>query len=352
MNVRGAARDIAAEGAALVEWWTGVLAAALPSWARRFMPPRAILLVDPRANTVTEYPGGRLLPNRGAEDGTGGLAGTVAARAKAEPRPHIALRLHEVIRTTAVYPYAARHDLRDLVALDIDRLSPFSRSDVLCSYDSLKADKTANTIHVSVCIARMADVADAVSKGQAFGAPLRYVGPADGPPWEHNLLDGKARRYRTVSAAPLLWIAAAGLVMANLAIPLVTTALEARRLTDDIVVLEETVRTRSAERQVTADAAVRQATFVDERTSLVPALAALTGVLADEARLTRLVFDAGKLDISGTTNETSTLVSTLLDHPLIARVTYAAPVSVEPEDGTETFRLMIDTRADQTGAAP
>jgi general secretion pathway protein L len=176
-------------------WWTGELARAAPAVSRTavqrrrvrpvlaFAAGEAVLWVPgvvagtlelvPRAHvSLAGDPKAVAQAGRSAiEDLARGVYGGVVA----EPRLRVALPEAQVLRKTLVLPAAVEENLRQTIAWDLDRYTPFSPEQLYFDAVIAARDLEKKTVHVEWAAALRSHVDQAVKQARAWGATVVAV---------------------------------------------------------------------------------------------------------------------------------------------------------------------------------
>jgi general secretion pathway protein L len=321
-----------------LRWWRAELLGLVPAWLRRSPAVLAVTLApDGTCGAVLHrsgQPPRSVLPPCSSTD-----ALATAARGM---QVLLAVGLAEALTRRIALPFAAANQLEEVLALDLDRQTPFRADEVAFAARVVARDPASRMLTAALTVAPRHAVARATQLAGRLGLRLHYVGPAPAPPWHDDL---KPRAAAGAAAAPVargLWALAAALLLAAAIVPawraqqqldaLHAELAQARRQADAVLAR------RAAQDAVAAPAALL-ATLGAPTSTLV---AALTAALPDDAVLRRLVLRAGRLEITGSSAGTAELVVGLSAAPGFAQVEYRSPVVAA--GAREDFHLALSPR--------
>lgn len=252
-----------------------------------------------------------------------------------------------VLRRTLTLPAAAEARLRDVLAHEIDRQTPFSADQVSFEGRVLGRDATGQSLRVELLVmprARLEQELQAIGPlaARLAGADVR---DADGRGLGINLLthtqrargSDPSRRLNLALAgvAALALLLALGLVRFNR-----SEALEALRA--DVAQANTEVReARLARNQLVAK--VEAANFLATRRAASPTmlelLDELTRRIPDDTSVDKLTVDDGRLVMVGQSRAAPALVGLLQDSPLLEEPALTGAVQADPRTGRDRFTL-------------
>lgn len=320
-----------------LRWWRAELLGLVPARLRRARTVLAVTLApDGTCGAVLHRAGQTprdVLPAGSSTDALAGITHGLRAR--------LAVGLPQSITRKLALPLAAADRLQEVLALDLDRQTPFRAAEVAFAVREIARDPAARMLTASLTVAPRDAVARARLLATTLGLRLHYAGPTPAPPWQDDLKPRAAGTH----AAPVvrgLWALAAALLLATAILPawraqqrldaLETELAQARRQADAVLA-------RRAEQDAVAAPAALLATLGTSATTLV---AALTAALPDDAVLRRLVLRDGRLEITGSSAGTAELVVSLSAAPNFAQVEYRSPVVAA--GARENFHLALSPR--------
>jgi general secretion pathway protein L len=320
-------------GSGLV-WWAGELLGMLPAPVRRWFETRPSLIAEPLAGG-----GYRLTRN--------GRVVMEAAGDGRRPRP-VTLRLPReaaLIRETPA-PGLPDHDLRRMLELDIDRLTPFRPDQVFVDVVVDGSPRRA------VVAAIQRDLAvRAIEHARASGLDPRVLGVAASSPAEAALDFLPKMRETLLEPGPsanrtLIWGAIAVLAVANLGAAIGRDMLDVRALRARVEGQRPQVSQVRALRRKVLSEERRRSEIVTRRTGGEPLrmLDALTGALPDGAWVDRLVFDGRAVRVSGYRQDQVDVAAALRAAPLLVNVRNSGSDVLTRQAAGQPFDLTVDLR--------
>jgi general secretion pathway protein L len=344
--------DLSRTLAGLLRWWGSQLAAMLPARLRiRIGRAPTVLALTPIAPDLWQptlhRPGQP--PETLAATADTALPALAATLRAAQRQPlHLALAMPEALTRRVVLPIGAAGQLSEVLALDLDRQTPF-RSDQACfAWHEIGRDTAVGSLTVALTVAPRAALLAAGERAQRLGLTLIHAAPEATPPWDTALT-----RAAGLGAAPrgTLLPALGTMIGAGVLAALLLPGWQAGQ------------RISATEAEVAALRplleAARHAAATSQAASVPPpvagpaavaVLAEMARALPDQAVLRRLVLRDGRLEILGTAPGAADLVVVLAQRPRLAQVEFRAPV-VAAEGGREQFHLSVALRTSATGAA-
>jgi len=318
-----------------LKWWIDELAGMAPAAVRGWFETRPSLTAEPLAD------GGYRLTRQGR---------TVmqASGSPRRPRP-VTLRLAPeaaLIHETPV-PAMGERDLRRMLELDIDRLTPFRPDQV---FVDVVLDGAGPRRAVVAAIPREVAV-QALEQARAAGLDPRVLGVAAAAPAALALDFLPA--VRDAGAAPrsnpnrrLIWIAVAALAVLNLGAAIGRDMLEVRALRERVEVQRPQVdRVMSVRRKVLAEDR-RRARIARRRADGEPLrmLDAVTGAVPAGAWVDRLAFDGRAVRVSGYRQDAVDVAAALRSAPLLTHVRGSGADLPTRQAAGQPFDLTADLR--------
>ena len=273
---------------------------------------------------------------------------------------NVTLRLPagQVLRPNVEVPIAAAENLREVLAFEMDRHTPFSADEVLFDFRVTGSDAELQRLGIELLVARKRDVDRALALAGTMGlSPECVTGPAAGEPGaeDFNLLP-RADRPRPSRLVPRLvaMTAVVTLVLAG-----VTLGLWFERQQETLERLEARVaelraatgETGRLEQKVAHLLAV-SGYLVEQkrrRPQMVEILDEVTRRLPDEHWLISYSFRNGTVRLAGYSDDPSSVLRLLEQSSLFSEARFAAPVTMDPRIGKERFN-MVATVAREDGA--
>ena len=347
---------------AFARWWGRELTASMPGPLRKLMAParRRLVVQIGRGRAVIRRQGGRDAEVLGEID-LAASQDTAARRLLRRAGRGVAEKgvlippgqsLHKVVSL----PAAAAENLREVLAFEMDRLTPFRADDVYYDYRVVAADGPGDRhrgerMGVDLLVAARADVDRAVATVRAWGLDPDFVGVAEMPGADFNLLPRAANTHGRVAAWANggLAVAAVALALVALVMPVqlqqrTLARVEADAAAAHAVALQvDVLRSRLADVVARGDAlAVRRS----RELSVVALLDEVTRRLPDETWLVQLSRRGDALILAGFSSKATALISLLEDSALFSDVQFGSPVTPDRSVNLERFNI---TAVLQTG---
>jgi general secretion pathway protein L len=264
-------------------------------------------------------------------------------------------------------PKAAIARADAILQVDLERTTPF-RDDVLAGWYRPPQESGGEQVLLNHIILKKDLIAPLIEDIRATRLPIKAIFPIDddGNRLPANLLPA-AERSGASAMTGLRWLAVACFAALYLftmaAIWLTISGLDTALATVDRDVAQATEQAHEITRIATeADALAAQ--LSQPRLSKIAATPVtavweeVTRLLPDSTWLTSLRFEEGTVQIDGNSSNASGLIPLLAASPLFQNVTFASPVTRDPQKGTERFQIKIlvakhgEAKADQTQAVP
>jgi len=257
------------------------------------------------------------------------------------------LPVSQVLRRTLALPAAAEPRLREVLAFELDRQTPFSADQVSYQGRVLSRDTAAQQLGVELLVLPKSRLdAELLALG-TLGADLAGVDvvDADGRRLDVNLLPESRRQHRHDPVRRLNAALAAAAAMALLATLLLTLA-NRREVRDDFrsQVAAATVEARQArllrsQLQVSAQAANFLAATRASRPTMLEVLDDLTRRMPDDTALDKLAINDDNLVMVGYSSAAPALVALLQDSPLLVEPALSGAVQADPRTGRDRFTI-------------
>jgi general secretion pathway protein L len=341
------AREVMATAGAAVGWWTGELVGLLPARLRRASGTSLIVEATPTG----------LLVGRDTLQGWETLAAFeaevpgkwVGRQGSAEPAgAMLRLPANLVLARTITLAAAAAENLHEVVGFQLDRYTPFELEEVYLGCRVVGHDPDAEVIDVAVAVVPRADVKALFGAAASRGIACTRVFVADGASGGDLELDlgtsedtAPAGRWRR-----LLWVAAAVLLVLDLAVPLVRGHARLGALQHELAVVRSEAQAVAALRNE-VDQAVEQAAIPVQRwrrTPLSMLLTELTRLVPDTGWVTQMQIDSNTVQLTGYSASANALIPILEQSQLLANAAFRSPVTQDPVHGVEQFHLSVDLR--------
>jgi general secretion pathway protein L len=248
-------------------------------------------------------------------------------------------------------PVMAAADLRDALAFQIDRQTPFSPDDVYFDYRVRDRDNDAKRLSIELVVAPRTVVERAVTtaRGLGFDPAAVSVGGINGAdPFELNLLP-RAMASRRRNFRPLLSIAAIVALLAG-AWTIANAALDRRVANADALTERvDLARLRASKMQELKDerdALKVESQFLSQRKAQEPKpvlfIEELTRALPDHTWLFHLQQDGTRLRLSGFTSDASSLIGLIDALPMFTSPKFGSPVTRDPRREKDRFNIVAE----------
>ena len=341
---------------AFFAWWFGQLAELLPAWLRRPSPPRAdALIVAPttpldqagvvavalrRAGKETQL--GRFLP--GAPE---------LSRLPHSPRLPVVLRVGQadILEKTLNLPLAARSELDQVLAFEMDRETPFTAEEVYWAYLIDAVDPHNGRISVRLILIPKARLAPLLQPLAQAGFAPKWAEIADGiedfpllPFDGHRAIPQHRSRWLVRGAAACCAV----LGLAAIATPFIRQELHLAALESEAKPAQASAAEAQALRRE-IESLSRGADLVrsaqDKAARPLEVLATVTRLLPDDTYLTELELRQRKLTLSGRSAGAARLIGVLAGDGRLQNPVFSAPVTRVEALRADVFTIVTEVRA-------
>lgn len=331
-------------------WWIRQMRSLLPQRLLSDETAADALVVLPES--ANDLPRIRLIQRRHRRElllGRFGLdeAGQRAAKAVIRQKPRrVVLRPDAslVLERKVVLPLAAERDLMHVISYEMDRLTPFTASQVFWSAAVERRDRAASRLELCLTLVPKAVLQPVLAALDRLGLSPTEI-DALGPTGAHRLLDMRAPTARpraTHSAAVGL---VAGLALIAVVTPFVTQSIARHAVDARIAALQprlarvEALRRRIAAGSAGSDAIAGEQARIGDALQV---LAAVTDLLPDDTVLGDLSLRDGKLEIGGRSHAAAQLIPALAADPTVHNPSFAAPVTRTADGKADTFVIRAE----------
>ncbi len=252
-------------------------------------------------------------------------------------------------------PFAAEENLRQVLAFEMDRHTPYRAGDVYFGFRVLDRAAAGQRLHVLLSVVPRTAIDGALQRIAALGVRPSVAELAD--------QDGSAGSLRAISLGagedtPQHRSRSMDLALATLALVLLTgvlaqpllqkrSALKDLQATAALAQGEAAETARLRERLEQTTGALGRMIGRREATPLaVEIIDALTQLLPDDTWLQSLELNAGKLVIQGQARTATRLIELLEASGRFHNPTFQAPVQVNPQTSTERFNIAVQVKPD------
>jgi general secretion pathway protein L len=343
---------------AVLSWWFGELAAMLPARLIRWLRPAADRLVLDLAEDSLVV--GHVTAQSRKEIGrlelkdmdTAAQRGAIIRLVKGLDlrRMVISLRLprRQALRKTLDLPAAAEQNLRQVLAFEMDRQTPFTSDEVYFDFRIREHNRETRRIGVEMIVLPRTVVDAAVARARGWGldpaavdisgedadasAPLNILPEARGP---------RQGRFAT-SIGLALGVVAIALLAAVVYVPLERQRARAETLARDVAqAKKEAGASRQLQEEI--DRLTKQGRFIVEKKKKQPTfieiLNEVTHLLPDDTWLFRLRYFAGDVQTFGYSPAASTLIGVIEESDLFRNAQFRAPMTRDPRVDADRFHI-------------
>jgi general secretion pathway protein L len=348
----------------LLAWWLGELAACVPGRARALITRTPAALVITPGDDVADVALYRrrqlrqlgqipLAPQNAPRRALSSLLDRASLR---NLDIVVNVPADKVLRRIVVLPLEAAENLREVLAFEMDRHTPFKASDVAYDYRLMSTDTAARKLTVDLAVVPRPMLEQVASVADSLGVAANRIGIAGDEP----TIDGSFnfRPYEEsgdrpeASRALLFALTATAVVLAVIAwyLPLY---FDDRLLSAYQMRLEQTRTTalQAEELKKRLTAAMGLNRFLVDRRAATPTvtslLADVTDRLPDDTWLTQLQLQDGKLTLKGVSPSAAALIAPLEASPLLTEVRFGSPVTPDPRIGGESFDILAKASFDR-----
>lgn len=347
-------------------WWFGELAACVPAGAQALFRRRpATLTLTQTADDVaiTLHKAGqtrnlgriRLDPNLQPRRA---LAPLLRGVSLGDVEVALDLPAERMLQRRVTLPLAAQENLREVLAFEMDRHTPFKAGEVAFDYRVVGTDPESKRLNIDLTVVPRELVDQASHIAQDFGLTLDRIGVAGGAEVAGvgiNLLPhDRANGQSTGQNRLLVALAALTAILAVVAgcLPLY---LKQRTLAVYEVQLAESRAAALEAEQLKKRLAARaeHGRFLIDRRLAMPAatvlMAELTKRLPDDTWLVQFRWQGDKLLIAGFSPAAAALIAGLEESELLSEVRFGSPVTADPRVGQERFNISAAVAAPPGG---
>jgi general secretion pathway protein L len=252
----------------------------------------------------------------------------------------------DVLRTRVSMPVAAEANLRQALAYEMDRHTPFQAEEVFYDWRVLKRDRDAGQLNLELVVVRREAVDADIDLLQRLGlAPSGVDVVADDGPLGINLLP-EAMRHRIVNQqARTNWLAGAVTVLLLVLVMAQSLLLREHQLTEVKSAIKDVKAEAMAVRQIhkQIDDASEAANFLQnhkaENGYKVEMLAELTRILPQDTYLDRLNLQADSVQMQGRSGNAQALIELVNASPMFENASFRGPTRLDPRSNKEIFDL-------------
>ncbi len=348
-------------------WWQRELSFLVPDKIRqRIFEQRGFIIVRPEGsqlaltylssarNGVVNTPEPLAILERNAT----GIAQYKALRAKDErlAKANLILRLsaEQAIQKELSLPAAAKENLSQLVAYELDRYTPFKAEQVYFAVKPLEGQHEPGQIRVMLMLTLRETLDTLYEDIQSFGMSPLFVDYEASPNDLDHYYDGynllpEALREKTANTPRLIYtglIAAIFLLLgAVLALPVWFEYQTVNVLQEKIDAIEKDAKAVKKQQQ-DIDAMIDETRLLIAEKTATPAvidmLNTLSVLIKDDTWLGYAQYSNGHLQIQGESPAASALIGVLEESELFANARFVSPVTQDKVSGQERFQITVD----------
>jgi len=340
-------------------WWIAQLKSMLPERLRLLLAPDVAellleltgsrLLVRRRDRTAVTRLGVVDIDDADPEAAKAGLRTLLQGQQLDRMRVSLLLPADRALRKAVDLPAAAEENLRQVLAFEMDRLTPFSADAVHFDVQVVDRDDETKRLRAGLTVLPRALVDPNVATLRRIGLnPVAVALPRDSddlaaiPSRVPLATDGAASRRRVGRAATALFVLAAILLATN-----VWLAFQRQRDLIERLDREVAAARKDAEEgrllQEQIERLTSEGSFMIDKKRSRPAaievLAELTRSLSDDNWLYRMRFVDQELQIFGYSPNASALIGTIENSPLFSNAQFRAPLTRDQRVEAEQFHI-------------
>jgi general secretion pathway protein L len=344
-----------------VRWWGRELAFLVPEKIKRLVHETQgfiIILPKDRFLELTYYTNGHSEILATLARNEAGIAQFLTLRAADErlDKAQFILRLsrQDAVQKELALPAAAKENLRQVVAYELDRYTPFKPEQVYFAVKPLANSHEPGQISVSVVFTPKEILDSCYEDIKALGiSPLLadYEGAPnvledsyhyyDLLPEQYQKKTGKSQRLVQAGLIGAVLLLLVGVLMMPVWFEYRAVNLLNQRI-DEIEKDANSIEVMQTE----IDAMVEETrSLLDEKNntpSVVVMLNTLSEIIKDDTWLTYAQYSGGRLQIQGESPAASSLIATIEASELFSNVGFVSPVTQDKRTGLERFQITAD----------
>lgn len=325
-------------------WWREGLLACLPARVRQlFWRETTRLVLEPHGNGIqARRERGESAEDLGVYEGVGYWSENLVGKDEV-----LVLRLPsaQVLSKRIVLPLAAEENLRQVLAFEMERHTPFVVDQVYYDFEIIERNPKTRHLVIRLVVAPRRLLNEWLERLSSWGLRPAIVGIANAGPDSINLLPEEERPprpkglLRTNLALTFLLLM---LIAAAVLLPLWQKRSVVIDLMPKVAAAQQQAETVLALRQQ-LDKAVKASEFLIREKQEFPAtielLYELTHLLPDGTWLQRLGLTRRELDVRGESTEASALIGLLEISPYFENVQFSAPITTNGQTGRDRFHI-------------
>mgnify|MGYP001256747002 CR=1 FL=1 len=351
-------------------WWGSQLLACLPErWRKRLAGRSEALLLEHRAGEAVVW------RERGGEAREFGRIDLgLPAEAQAEEFRRLRARIEQpgvrslvmlpesrALKRSLTLPAAAEDNLRQVLAFEMDRQTPFKADQVHFDSRVVARDAATRSLRVELIAVPRSQLDPelaALAGGtlELDGADIWRGEPGGG---RHlvNLLPAERRARRRDMRLPLnLALAAAAILLLvfNMSLSLKNRAIAVETMRAEVAKVESEAR-QVLELRKTLQDSVGGANFLSEKKRKGPVVIGLIDDLSrrlnDDTYLERLSIENNQIQLQGQSREAAGLIGLLAASPYLSNPRFEGQIQPDPRTGKDRFTISAEPREVAPGAA-
>ncbi len=328
---------------ALLRWWGAGLLACLPTSVQRLLvkPPSSLVLEVFDEEILAAQEQGDVRRDLGRYQFQDSGLQALASRVK-----QIVLRLpaNKVLSKVISLPLAAEANLRQVVGFEIDRLTPFSPTQIYYDVYVVERQSAARRLQVKLFAAPRSLVDGQLKQlgEMGFFADSVHVEKADS---EVNLLPPERRPRKNRVALRTQW-ALTGLMVLLLAAVALLPLWQQRSLVLDLMPQVDVAQAKAEEvlsLRETLDVSIKTSHFLlqKRRDSVfaIDILNELTRILPDDTWVEQLEIKGDEIQVRGQSLQATRLIELVETSDLFYQAVFRSPVTVDRRTNRERFFL-------------
>jgi general secretion pathway protein L len=353
--------------AEFVTWWFAELRAAAPSrLTRLLLPPvnELVLQLQPphlsltRRNGTSERPLGTIeVEGTDPEHARTALRSVLGDLDPREVQVSLQLPPELALRKVVDLPAAAEENLREVLAFEMDRLTPFSADAVYYDVRVLARDAETKRIKVELMVLPRAAADPLVEQLRRLGLqPDALTLPRRRPDgglgtWRLTLAGSASGRRRWVSLPVLLFTLAAALLIAGVFVSLDRARRQAEILDQQVTAArQEAEEGRRLQEQI--ERLSGEGNFIVDRKRarppVVEVMNELSRVLPDDTWLYRMRLMGEELQVFGYSPNASAMIGLIESGPVFSNAQFRAPLTRDQRVEAEQFHVAFRVAREET----
>ncbi len=355
--MRRLAVDLSETVARGFRWWSGELRSLLPAEFRSGERRR-------KADLIVVIKGGTLVATipaiKAGSSGEPDILDEISQRARrGTVRVKLRVPLAECLVRPIALPRAAAKDIEKIMALELERVTPFRLMDVHAAVTIHQPAKGSSTVSGEQIIVKRSRLAALQNRLEAAGAEVIGADayrddPANPVPIDFLAKPTSSRAARTgiLPSAWVLAVACGTMALAALAISTYRHELALADLREQTTAIRSRLADARAQQGIgTGASATAMADLKAEYPPVVALLDDVTRRMPDTAYLTEFRFADGVVELVGFGRPVRNLAVELEQSPYISSASITAPIVTDDERQKERFSLQLRLNKEWTTAS-